>query len=105
MYNFPCYTVDRPVPHGMSGGPVFWEGKLCGIVSGGLFDQTVVASLWPLCLTVFENPAIGQLNREVTIESLFDSGQIKAADWALVKGHVSFDWEDGIPVPLLRSPG
>jgi hypothetical protein len=65
MYNFPCFTVDREVPHGMSGGPVFWEDRLCGVVSGGLGSETVIASLWPTCLTQFENPKLGELNAPI----------------------------------------
>lgn len=105
MYNFPCYTVDREVPHGMSGGPVFWDGRLCGIVSGGLGTHTVIASLWPVCLTEFENPKLGALNSPTTFEALLDTRQIDAVDWNRVKGNVSHATEDGRPVALLRPPG
>ena len=104
MYNFPCFTVDRDVPHGMSGGPVFWEDRFCGVVSGGFCGQTVVASLWPVCLTEFENPRIGGLNASTSFGSLFDSGQIKAVDWHRVKGKVSYGMEDGRQVALFRPP-
>ena len=50
LYSFPGFLVDQPVDHGFSGGPVFWDGRLCGLVSGGLGNSTYVASLWPLCL-------------------------------------------------------
>jgi hypothetical protein len=104
MYNFPCYKVDREVPHGMSGGPVFWEERFCGVVSGGFFGQTVIASLWPACLTEFENPRVGELSRLTSFSSLFDSGQLRAVDWHKVKGNVSYGIEDGRPVALLRPP-
>ena len=103
MYNFPCFVVDREVPHGMSGGPVFHENRLCGIISGGLGAQTVVATLWPICLTEFENPKLGELNRKVTFESLFETGQLKAIDWKLVRGRVAYDDENGKPVPFLKT--
>jgi len=103
MYNFPCFVVDHEVPHGMSGGPVFCDNHLCGIISGGLGGQTIVASLWPVLLTEFENPKVGELNRTITFESLFETGQLKAVDWNLVKGRVAYDEEDGKPIPFLKA--
>jgi hypothetical protein len=104
MYNFPCFVIDREVPHGMSGGPVFWDNRFCGIISGGLGEQTVAASLWPELLTEFENPNLGELNRKITFESLFESGELKAIDWKSLKGRVAYDEEDGKPVPFLKTP-
>jgi hypothetical protein len=69
------------------------------------WGQTVIASLWPVCLTEFENPKLGALNRQTTFEELFQTRQIDAADWDLVKGRVSYAIEDGKPVALLRPPG
>lgn len=52
MLNFPCFEVSHSLAHGFSGGPVFFEGRLCGIVSSGSSFDTrgFVASLWPLTL-------------------------------------------------------
>lgn len=104
MYNFPCFTVDREVPHGMSGGPVFWEDRLCGVVSGGFWGQTVIASLWPICLTQFENQTLGDLNATITFESLLETGQVIAVDWPLVRGNVSYELDERRQIPLLRPP-
>jgi len=104
MYDFPCFTVSHDVPHGMSGGPVFWGDLLCGVVSGGWNGRTVVAALWPLCLTEFENPSLGALNKKTSFESLLDSRQIEAVDWDRVKGNVSFGEDGGKNVALLRPP-
>jgi hypothetical protein len=104
MYSFPCFVVDHDVPHGMSGGPVFWKNKLCGIVSGGLGDQTVIAALWPACLIEFETPKLGTLNHKTTVQSLFETGQIRAEDWDSVSGKISFEVVDGKHVALLRPP-
>lgn len=50
--NFPCFAVDmaQRIDHGFSGGPVFFDGALCGIISAANDFDTVayVASLWPL---------------------------------------------------------
>ncbi len=54
MYCFPCFRTDAPFAHGMSGGPIFSEGRLVGIVCGSLpavHDADAVsygATLWPL---------------------------------------------------------
>ena len=104
MYSFPCFVVDQEVPHGMSGGPVFWDGKLCGVVSGGLGEQTVIAALWPACLIEFENPKLGTLNHKPTVQALFETGQLHAKYWDSVRGNVSFEVVDGKQVALLRPP-
>jgi hypothetical protein len=38
LLTFPCFRIGKPVDEGFSGGPVFWEDKLCGIVSTGSID-------------------------------------------------------------------
>lgn len=54
MMNFPCFCTNAPFDHGMSGGPIFHEGKLAGIIcSGGLEADngdkiTYGTTLWPL---------------------------------------------------------
>jgi hypothetical protein len=52
IVNFPSFTIDVPeiIDHGFSGGPVFCDGRLCGIISAASdFDNTAyVAALWPL---------------------------------------------------------
>jgi hypothetical protein len=45
MYSFPCFRIDKPVDPDFSGGPVFWNGRLCRVVSGGsVHDVTYAAS-------------------------------------------------------------
>lgn len=54
---FPCFEMSARTEHGMSGGPLFDDqGRLCGLICGGGFDQddgTAIrygTSLWPLLL-------------------------------------------------------
>jgi hypothetical protein len=90
MFPFPCFRIDKPVNHGFSGGPVFWEDKLCGIVSGGdLGNGTVAASLWPLCLLEYQYPDLGTLGDKRVFGSLFDSGVLRSGDWEQVRGRVT----------------
>ena len=90
MYSFPCFSVDQPVDHGFSGGPVFWGDRLCGIVSGGsIEDVTYVASLWPLCLMEYEYPDLGAIGQPQAFAGLFEKGVLKATGWRDVVKRVS----------------
>jgi hypothetical protein len=104
MYNFPGYLVNTEVPHGMSGGPVFCGGRLCGIISGCLGNSTYVAALWPLCLTEFHSPNLGTLDRPIRYELMFESGQIRTSDWGKVKGNISHGVDDDRRVAMLKPP-
>jgi hypothetical protein len=88
---YPCYRIDTPIDHGFSGGPVFYEGAMVGIVSVGfkaLPEENIppdqyVASLWPLALMKCH------LNGSwFTFEALFDKGVIKVRDWDKFRGNV-----------------
>jgi hypothetical protein len=89
LYYFPGFLVDQAVDHGFSGGPVFWGGRLCGLVSGGLFGSTYIASLWPLCLMEIEYPNLGTLNRKAAIGDWFDEGRLVSPDWPAIKPRIS----------------
>ena len=107
MYRFPCFSVNQPVDHGFSGEPVFHNGKLCGVVSGGSLadeDLTYVASLWPICLMEIEYPNLGSLNRREAIADWFDAKRIRASDWPFIKQHATTMKDElGQPYALLRS--
>ena len=78
QYSFPGFRVDQPVDPGFSGGPVFWEGRLCGLGSGDIFGATYIASLWPLCLMEVEYPNMGALNTKAAIGDWFDEGRLRS---------------------------
>jgi hypothetical protein len=87
MLSFPCFEVDRPVDGGFSGGPVFWNGALCGLVSSGsLTESTFVASLWPLCLMEYEYPEFGG---KTSVGALLDAAVVRSTDWTAVKPRIS----------------
>jgi len=103
MYSFPCFRIDKPVNHGFSGGPVFWSGKLCGIISGGL-DDAHVASLWPLCLLKYEYRDMGALGGEKNFADLFVSGELLSEEWPLIKNRISKRYdEDGKAYAYIQS--
>lgn len=85
MYPFPGFTVDQLVGHGFSGGAVFVDGELCGLVSGESFGQTYVASLWPLTLMEIDYPDMGALRSRVGVGEMFDRGLLKSRNWTDVK--------------------
>jgi hypothetical protein len=104
MYSFPCFRIDNPVNHGFSGGPVFWDGKLCGIVSGGSENDTYAASLWPLSLMEYQYPNPGLLGGTQTFRALFDSGALCLQDWPQIRERVTRRYhEDGKPYAYLEA--
>lgn len=85
LLNFPCFEVDKPTDGAFSGGPVFCEGKLCGLVSSSL-GTTGVVSLWPLCLLEYDYPGFA---RKTSVGDLFDRGILRSSDWPQVKPYIS----------------
>jgi hypothetical protein len=85
--DFPCFETTAPFEPGMSGGPVFYDDFLCGVVSTGWkFDKdeesrdatrSRAASLWPL---VFVKNIPTGLSR-ATFESLLRSALFNCGDW------------------------
>lgn len=86
MLNFPCFEVEMWADHGFSGGPVFYEGKLCGLVSAGSsFDSSVyVAALWPLLRA---NVDFG-LGKSLLIRELFERGVLTSSEWPELRERV-----------------
>lgn len=85
MLEFPCYRLSKPVDHAFSGGPVFYDGALVGIVSAGAtYDNRAwVASLWPLALLTMQEAGT---TRAMT--DLFDDGTIRVRDWPALRGSI-----------------
>ncbi len=84
ILTYPCYRLDRPIDHAFSGGPVFYDGALAGVVSAG-FDALpeehippyqYVASLWPLALMKCH-----LRNETNNFSDLFENGTIVSRDW------------------------
>ena len=104
MFNFPGFRINKVVDHGFSGGPVFWENRLCGVVSGGTIDDgTYAASLWPLCLLEYEYPDLGALGGKRVFGDLFEFGVLKSQDWRHIKDRITkVDGADGRPYPHMN---
>jgi hypothetical protein len=65
---------------------VFWNGRLCGVVSAVLGESTYVASLWPVGL--MEIKKTGSTER---LADGFDERRIRAPDWPDVKNFAHTD--------------
>lgn len=84
MLNFPVFEVEMWADKGFSGGPVFHQGKLCGLVVAGLDSDepgehvTYVASLWPLLRA---NVDFG-LGKSFLIQDLLRRGVLSASGWS-----------------------
>jgi hypothetical protein len=86
MLSFPCFIVDKRIDGGFSGGPVFCEGKLCGLACSETIDGSSVVSLWPLCLLEYDYPGFGGKS---TVGGLFDNGVLQSPDWPMVRSRIS----------------
>jgi hypothetical protein len=84
LYSFPGFFVKGEVGHAFSGGPVLWNGRLCGVVSGGLGENTYVASLWPFGLMNIKKAGSSE-----RLADWFDARRINASDWPDVKNRIS----------------
>jgi hypothetical protein len=105
MFWFPCFAIDQPVDAGFSGGPVFWDDRFCGIVSGESFGNTYAATLWPLCLLECAYPDLtGQLGQTHQLGTLFDEGVLRARDWKSVKPRLGYHTDEhGKKIALLKT--
>ena len=92
MLNFPCFEVDIHFDHGFSGGPVFFNDQLCGLVShSSSFDaRSTCASLWPLALARMDN----EFGTEWTVADMLNNGTLFAVDWREVKGRISLQEDE-----------
>jgi hypothetical protein len=104
MFNFPGFRINKIIDHGFSGGPVFWEDRLCGLVSGGTIDDgTYAASLWPFCLLEYEYPDLGALGGKRVVGELFECGVLRSQDWLGIKDRISKKYDpEGKPYATMR---
>lgn len=99
MLKFPCFRTNAPFTHGMSGGPIFVNGLLSGIVCAGGLEEVegqkrcYGASLWPLLATTLELDVEGfSPNTSFTILDLIKRGFIGAVDLEAIRTR---ELEDG----------
>ena len=98
MLNFPCFKIDKALEHGFSGGPVFFENQLCGIVSAGTsWDPTsYIATLWPICLAEYDDGLGGRTR----FGDLFDRGALRSPQWSDVKKRMRIAGDDDVQCHL-----
>jgi len=83
--SFPCFQTDARFDGAMSGGPVFYDGSLCGIVCSNMPPPpdepdvphaSFVATIAPLLTTVVEFGRVGQPERPEFVYDLMRDGII-----------------------------
>ncbi len=84
---YPCFEIDKAVDAGFSGGGVFYDDALCGLVSvSSTFEEkTWCASLWPMALLGYDSELPGVTTQ---FSDLFESKVIETVDWQTVRGNV-----------------
>lgn len=104
--DFPCFAIDQVVDGGFSGGPVFFDNKLCGLVAAVLGDRTIVSSLWPISAMKYEYPDLGSLGGATEFRDNFERKVIIAPGWRGIVDRVAVRSPDqGEPfVELLPEP-
>lgn len=96
MLNFPCYELDIQLNHGYSGGPVFQEGKLCGLVAA----ESAVTTLWPAALMTMDSE-LGPWS----VGDMFNRGALHASDWNSVKDRISIEEDENGRYAFLQDAG
>ena len=97
---FPCFLIDQFVEHGFSGGPVIYNGELCGMLSSDADagKGTYAASLWPLALMTCEFK--GQIFSKMPVSELLNKKIINSSDWKQTNSRISVYRVEGVFNPL-----
>lgn len=89
-YKAPCFEITTEVDHGFSGGGVFWNGDLCGLVWGGIMEGgTMVSSLWPVT-----KMGIDGIGPSTSVGVYLDNGTIPSPDWRAVRDRIAIVDDD-----------
>ncbi len=87
MLNFPCFRTSAPFTHGMSGGPIFVNGLLSGIICASGLEgsdgerRAYGATLWPILATELELDFQGEPpGSSYTVHKLAKRGFIRVVD-------------------------
>ena len=106
FYDFPGFhaATSNPIEGGFSGGPVFYDGRLCGLVAGEWDHGAYVTALGPLALMDY---TLGEGDKDKhRFSDLFNNGVIAASDWPAIRDQL---WkgrdEFGNPVVYFHEVG
>jgi hypothetical protein len=86
MLDFPCFLTSAPFGHGMSGGPMFVDGHLNGLVCQSGLDEpdgkkrAYGTTLWPVLGTVLELSVEHEPSAPITVYELARRGYIGVVD-------------------------
>jgi hypothetical protein len=75
----PCFATTMETSGGMSGGPVFTEGGLCGVLSSGGTDPYSIASFIATCFYLRIDCDVGTGLQEFRVGDLISAGYIRAS--------------------------
>jgi hypothetical protein len=103
---FPQFETSASFEHGMSGGPVLADGKLCGVVSyAARYEDgsyhSYAAALWPALLA-------GPVNsvdpcRSIPLVSMLETGALRSSGWRAVAARaIGATTCDGRNLAILR---
>jgi len=107
-WRFPQFEVSSPFEPGMSGGPLFCQGRVCGVVSygpeleGGERGLSFATALWPLLASVVDSGVDPRVAQNPVLEMLVN-GAIAAPGWRQIQSRIRLGrTEGGDPIIELR---
>jgi outer membrane protein assembly factor BamB len=102
-WQFPQFQTSANFKHGMSGGPVIHDGKICGVVSyATTYDSnSYAAALWPVLL---DRPAMSVDPRSgIPLLGMLETGRVLSQGWrAVLQRATVIENENGRKVAILR---
>lgn len=107
-WRFPQFETNAEVTHGMSGGPVLHNGKICGVVSyaasyEGEPGPSYVAALWPALLAGPVKTSVDP-RESIPLLSMLTTGSVSSPGWRSVLQRAAVvGREDGRKAAILHS--
>jgi hypothetical protein len=91
-WDFPQFETDAEFAHGMSGGPVVHEWRICGVVSYASryeegSNRSYAAALWPLLLA----GPVADVNPHgvIPLMSMLETGAVRSPGWRHINWHAT----------------
>ncbi len=106
-WRFPQFETNAEVDHGMSGGPVMHDGKVCGVVSyagtyDGIAGPSYIATLWPALLSGRVTPSVDPRD-SIPLLSMLETGAVTSQGWRSILNRAAVNEEqDGTRTAVLR---
>jgi hypothetical protein len=106
-WRFPQFETDALIAHGMSGGPVLHDGKVCGVASyaasyEGEPGPSYIAALWPALLTAPVKTSVDP-RESIPLLNMLETGSIRSPGWrSILQRTAVIEDNEGSKAVILR---